>query len=138
MNISKLLNARQTLLRQANLANLAFAHETLQTFWERIVRAQLRGRVNLRTADPSVERYWATLTAREFNQSLVEEHFTEEELTDYTDAIAYATGRPQFDLSFDIENFADHFLAPLRAALEQAGVETDTDNQEVEEPKSQH
>jgi hypothetical protein len=136
MKLSKLLNARDMLLRQANLANLAFAYQTLAKFGERIEGARLQGRVNLKTANPAEERYWPSLTAIELNQSLIEEHFTEEDLVDFADAIAYATGREHFDLTFFIESFSDHFLAPLRNALEQSGIEVDAEQHVVEEPNS--
>lgn len=125
MKLTQLLKARDALVRQAALANLAFAYETLDTFATRISRAQLTGQVHLKTADPDAERYWGTLTALEGSQAVIEEHFTEENLTDVTDAIAYATGRNDFELTFEIEDFADIFLAPLRHALEQSGIEVD-------------
>jgi hypothetical protein len=134
MKITNLLNARQTLLRQTNLANLAFAYQTLQKFAELIDRGGLRGLVNIKTPDPEAGRYWPALTSLVLNQSVIEEHFTEEDLTDFSDAIAYATGREHFDLSFEIENFSEHFLTPLRLALEQAGIELDEIPQAVEEP----
>jgi hypothetical protein len=91
----------------------------------RAARARLVGKVNLKPADPDEDRYWATLTALEGSQSRIEEHFTEEDLTDVSDAIAFATGRETFDLLFNLEDFSDIFLGPLRAALEQAGVTID-------------
>lgn len=135
MKLSQLLNARPTLNRQANLANLAFAYETLADFATRVARARLTGRVNLKPVDPHAERYWATLTALEGSQAVIEEHFTDEDLTDAADAIAYATGRPSFDLTFRIEDFADHFLVPLRNALEQSGIVVDHSVAELEAPE---
>jgi hypothetical protein len=136
MKLSQLLKARETLVRQAGLANLAFAYRTLGEFATRIARARLVGQVNLKTADPDADRYWATLTALEGSQSVIEEHFTEEELTDFTDAIAYATARDSFDLTFEIQNFAENFLVPLRAVLEQAGIEVDAGQPGIEQPTS--
>ena len=46
--LSTLLTQRQALLRQARLANLAFAYTTLMEFAHRIARAQLSGRVTLK------------------------------------------------------------------------------------------
>ena len=83
MKISKLLATRQALLRQTQLANLAFAFVTLQRFAARIEAGKLSGLVRLRPADPSEERFWATLTALEGNQSVLEEHFADHELIDY-------------------------------------------------------
>lgn len=136
MKMSQLLHARSTLVRQAALANLAFAHQTLCSFGERIARSGLGGRVNFKTADPDAERYWATLTALDASQAVVEEHFTEEDLTDFADAIAFATGRDEFDLTFRLEDFASDFLAPLRTALENAGIVVDSPPVQIEERSS--
>jgi hypothetical protein len=125
MKLSRLLHARETLVRQAGLANLAFAYQTLERFAARIARARLTGKVNLQPADPDDDRYWATLTALTGSQAALEEHFTEEDLTDVADAIAYATGRGTFDLVFHLDDFGEIFLRPLRAALEQAGITID-------------
>ena len=136
MKISQLLKARDALVRQASFANLAFAYEVLGDFANRIARAGIVGHVNLKTADVSVERYWATLTPLEGSQSVIQEHFTDEDLTDFTDAIAYATGRDHFELQFQIEDFSDIFLTPLRHALEQAGIEIDQAPARIEERAS--
>lgn len=126
MKLTQLLKAREALLRQTALANQAFAYQTLDAFAARIARAGLAGRVTLKPADPDADRYWATLTAHESSQSVIEEHFTEEDLTDIADAVAYATGRPEFEMTFELEDFADRFLASLRHALEQSGIVVDT------------
>lgn len=122
IRFNELLEARESLQRQASLANLAFAYETLREFARRIRVAHLKGQVNLKTADPEADRYWATLTALQGRQSMIEEHFTEEDLSDFADAIAYATGHEDFEATFPIEDFPRAFLAPLRSALEQAGI----------------
>lgn len=125
MKLSQLLNARQLLLRQAGLANLAFAYHLLSRVATRLHRARLTGRVRLQSADPDADRYWATLTALDGRQSLIEEHFTDEDLNDLADALAFATNRDELDLTFDLEDFASDFVAPLRTALEQAGITVD-------------
>ncbi len=134
MKLTQLLRARETLLRQTALANLAFAYETLDAFAGRVARARLTGTVNLKPADPTEDRYWATLTALEGNQSVIEEHFTEEDLTDVADAIAFASGRPEFDLTFALEEFTDRFLVPLRHGLEQSGIAVDLPSAHTERP----
>lgn len=134
LKYNKLLEARETLQRQAGLANLAFAYETLREFANRISRAQLKGQVNLKSADTDEDRYWATLTALEGNQSLIEEHFTEEDLTDFADAISYATGHEDFEATFPLQDFPQAFLAPLRSALEQGGVVMDAEPMAAEKP----
>jgi hypothetical protein len=136
LKLNKLLEARETLQRQASLANLAFAYETLREFARRIARAQLSGQVILKSADPDADRYWATLTALQGKQSLIEEHFTEEDLTDFSDAISYATGHDDFEATFSIEDFPQAFLTPLRSALEIAGIEMDDEPLPAEKPRS--
>jgi len=134
MKFNELLEGREILQRQAALANLAFAYETLREFAERIARAQLKGEVTLKSADPDSDRYWATLTANRGPQSVIEEHFTEEDLTDFADAISFSTGHDDFEATFSIEDFPQAFLAPLRAALENAGVVMDTEPLPAEKP----
>jgi len=94
MNISRLLATRQALLRQTQLANLAFAFCTLRSFGTRIARAGLRGRVKLRPADPADDCYWTTLTALEGSQAVIEEHFSDRDLLELVDAgVAVITPR---------------------------------------------
>jgi len=134
MKFSILLAQRQALLEQARLANLAFAYETLSEFAGRIARAQLRGHIALKQAAPDAERCWASLTALEGNQSVIEEHFTDEDLMDFADALAFTTGESNLDLTFRIEQLPENFLAPLRRQLVQAGISLDRDSRPVEEP----
>lgn len=134
MKLSKLLAQRTDLLRQVRLANLAFAYQTLSDFAARIERAQLWGAVSLKPADPSVDRYCATLTALECNQSLIEEHFTDEDLMLLADVVAFATGHPGFEVTFHLDDLEDDFIAPLRAELERAGVVIEESGKRVEEP----
>lgn len=134
MKLSLLLLQRPALLRQTRLANLAFAYSTLTEFARRIARARLRGEINLKQAAPDAGRFWASLTALEGSQSVLEEHFSDEDLMDLADAIALTTGASELDLTFPIEQLAEKFLAPLRLKLEQRGVSIDRDSQPVEEP----
>lgn len=136
MKFNELLEGRENLQRQAALANLAFAYETLREFAERIARAQLKGEVTLKSADPAADRYWATLTANRGPQSVIEEHFTEEDLTDFADAISFSTGHDDFEATFSIEDFPQAFLAPLRSALENAGVVMDAEPLPAEKPQT--
>lgn len=135
MKLSKLLTNRPDLLRQVRLANLAFAYQTLSDFAARVERTTLRGAVSLKPADPSADRYCATLTALECNQSLIEEHFTDEDLLLLADVIAFATGHPGFEVTFHLEDLEDDFIAPLRAELERSGVEVAGKARRVEKPK---
>jgi len=127
MKLSILLAQRPALLQEARLANFAFAYWYLGDFAARIARARLRGPINLRQAAPDDGRCWATLTALEASQSVIEEHFTDEDLTDFADAIAFVTGEDSLDLTFPIEQLTERYLAPLRHRLEQAGITLDQD-----------
>lgn len=123
--LSILLTQREALLRQARLANLAFAYTTLGEFTRRITRAQLHGRVVLKHAAPEEERYWASLTAIDGNQSVIEEHFGDEDIMDLADVIAFVTGNEALDLTFPLEEVERVFLAPLRDELARAGIAID-------------
>ncbi len=138
MKLSILLAQRQTLLAEARLANLAFAYAKLSEVATRISRARLRGSIHLRQASPDLEPGWTPLTALEGNQSVFEEHFTDEDLTDFADAIAFITGVSRLDLTFRIEETAENFVAPLRHELEQAGVTFDQAAQTMEETNRGH
>lgn len=134
MKLSTLLAQRPELLRQVRLANLAFAYQTLRDFAARVARAQLRGRVILRPVDPDEERYCVTLSALDTNQSLIEEHFSDEDLVILADVIGFATGHPTHELTFHIEQLSE-FLEPLRVDLAHAGVLVDDQPQRIEEPR---
>lgn len=126
MKLSKLLATRQALLRQTHLANLAFAYQTLQNFVARIHRCNLRGLVRLRPADPADDCYWATLTALEGSQSILEEHFADGELLELAEALAIASEFEFSSLDFRLEELGDKHLIPLRHTLENAGVKIDS------------
>jgi hypothetical protein len=122
MKLSLLLSQRTALLRHARLANLAFAYTKLGEFARRISRAQLTGSVTLKHAAPGAGQFWSALTALEGNQSVIEEHFTDEDIADLADIVAFTTGASDVDLTFRIEELEERFLAPLRPELEQAGI----------------
>lgn len=139
MKLSLILTQRPALLQQVRLANLAFAYAKLSETAARIARARLRGSINLRRIAPDdAESGWTPLTALEGNQSVIEEHFTDEDLVDIADAIAFITGVSQLDLTFRIEELAENFVAPLRRELEQAGITFDHAAQAIEEPNRGH
>lgn len=133
--LSILLAERERLLRQARLANLAFAYQTLGNFAERIARAQLRGSAVLKPVAPEEERYCATLSALEGSQSVIEEHFTDEDLIDLADVVALATGHPHAEVTFRLEDIGEVFLSALRVELEREGVVLDQPGAPVEEPR---
>ena len=132
MKLSHLLAQRSELLKQVRLANLAYAYHTLKQFGARVARAQLRGRVTLRPVDPEEERFCVTLIAHEANQSLIEEHFSDEDIIVFGDVLGYATGHPTHELTFYIDQL-DEFVASLRADLQHAGVVVDEQPQPVED-----
>jgi hypothetical protein len=125
MKLSKLLATRQALLRQAQLANLAFAFITLERFANRVANANLHGLVKLRPADPNDDRYWASLKALEGNQSVIEEHFADHELIEFADAMTFAAESEFTELDFRLEELPEKFLLPVRHMLELSGVDID-------------
>ena len=125
MRLSKLLQQREVLLRQAHLANLAFAHERLGDFAARIARGRLRGPVSLKRADDDAGRPWPTLTALLGHQSVIEEHFSDEDIIDLADVIGYALDVPEGDVVFDLAEVQARFQQPVRQALLEAGVQID-------------
>ena len=132
--LSTLLHQRDALLQQARLANLAYAYQTLGDVAARIARAQLGGRVALAHAAPADERYCPTLTALEGSQSVIEEHFTEEDILELADTLAFVTGHTTGEVRFSLEDFGDQLVAPLRAELIRAGVRVDEATPGVEQP----
>lgn len=134
IKLSHLIAQRAELLRQVRLTNLAYAYHTLLEFSERVCRARLKGRVMLRPVNPEEERFGVTLTALEGNQSVIEEHFSDEDLVLLADVLGFATGHPTHELAFEIEEL-DEFLEPLRTDLEHAGVRLDNDSPSVQQPR---
>jgi hypothetical protein len=125
IKLTQLLQAREGLVRRATLANMAFAYRLLSEFNERIHRAGLRGLVNIKSPEANGEN-WSSLTALEGSQARLEEHFSEEDVMDLTDAIRYVVGGEiVIDLNFRIEEIGDMFLVPLRGTLRDFGVVID-------------
>lgn len=127
MKLSQLLQQREALLRQSRLSNLAFAYWHLGRLVTRITGAGLRGNVRLQPADPGAERYWPVLTALEGSQSVIEEHFTDENVLELADLVSFITGDDKADTTFRLEDLAVKFLTPLQRQLQQAGVEFEPD-----------
>ena len=125
MKISFLLAQRRALQEQARLSNLAFALERMSDYIGRIERAQLRGRVHLLQAEPAEERYENSLTALQGQQSVLEEHFTDRDIDDFVDAVAFATNERFVDQIFDLRDVEPRFLTPLRRRLEDQGIDID-------------
>lgn len=134
IKLSQLIAQRAELLRQVRLTNLAYAYQSVLEFNERVARVGLKGRVLLKPVNPEEDRFCVTLTALEGNQSVIEEHFSDEDLVLLSDVLGYATGHPTHDLSFELEHL-DEFLEPLRNDLERAGVRMDNDSPSVQQPR---
>lgn len=132
MKLSALLASRSTILRQAALAHTAAAWLTLQHASLRVAAAGLSGTVHLRQADPeNDEEPWATLASDEIRASVLDEHFTEDDLIELADAIAYATDASHADLEFRIETLNESYAQPLLATLQKAGVTIDIKEVEI-------
>lgn len=124
MNVSRLLSQRNALLRQARLANLAYAYHRLSDYSARIQRARLHGEVTLQLADPSRENLWPTLTAYECSQAIVDEHFLDEDVAELADILVFLSeDLTATDFNFRFEELEPRFVPELRAELETAGVD---------------
>lgn len=122
MQLSLLIQQRHRLLRQVRIANLAYAYGQLAESAARAARAGLRGDVQLLPVAPAAGRPVATLAALDGPQSAVEEFFTDEDILDLADALAYAGHLPEDGLVFAWEEIGPRFLASIRHELERAGV----------------
>ena len=122
MKLSVLIAQREALLQRTRLANLAFAHRRLSDFASRIGHAQLRGFVTLKPVAPADGNYHASLLAMQGRQSVIDEHFADEDILELADLVSYLTETPGAELTFRLEEFADAFLEPLERELEEAGV----------------
>jgi hypothetical protein len=128
MKLSALLASRPTILRQAALAHTAAAWLTLHHASLRIAAGGLHGCVRLLQGDPADgEVAWATLTSDDIRPSVLEEHFTEDDLIEIAEALAYATDTERADLEFRIETLGETYATPLLHSLEKAGVTLDLD-----------
>lgn len=123
MKFQELLNRRNELLRQARLANVAYAYQWLGDIAERIERAGLRGSVTLRGPDSEQEQGTAVLVANDFSQAVVQEHFLEEEIAELHAVLAFVHGAGVIvELKFELDEIAARYLPSLRQALEAADV----------------
>jgi hypothetical protein len=137
MKIHHLLQQRSSLRRRTRLADVAFVFNELGKFAARIARGQLRGRVTLDPADPDAQRAWPALVAEEGNQSVLEEHFLDQDLLDLYDLLRFATGTEHpAAFTFAIEELGGQFRAALRQELEQGGVELPPHESELTEDRN--
>jgi len=131
MNFHQLLQQHDALLRQARLANIAFAYGRLRDFAGRIARARLHGAVTLRPGDPQENLPWPELIAEEGSQSVIEEHFLDEDVIELADILAFLSGKNKLaEYTFRLEELKSRFLPGLRRELEQAGVMLEPDEEE--------
>lgn len=125
MKLSTLLSIHERMLQHARLANMACAYATLRRFALRVRRARLWGMVRLCQPDAIAGRNWATLSALEGSQAGLEEMFTDEDLMDLADAVAFARGISGLEVRFRIEDMDIEFVLPLEDALRRARVAID-------------
>jgi hypothetical protein len=123
MNFQQLLQQRADLLRQARLANAAFAYQRLGDFIARLNRAQLHGLVALWPGEPAGEQPWPALSALEDSQVAIEEHFLDEDIVELVGILDFLgedvhTG----GLTFRLEELESVHLPRLRRELEAAGI----------------
>jgi hypothetical protein len=132
MKLSALLASRSTILRQAALAHTAAAWLTLQHASMRIAAAGLHGTVRLRQADPAEDDApWATLTSDDIRTSVLEEHFTDDDILELAEAVAYASDTDFADAEFPLEALGETYAAPLLASLQKSGVKIDITELEI-------
>jgi hypothetical protein len=123
MNFQQLLHQRDALLRQARLANLAFACEWFGVYASRIARARLQGPVTLHPAEPEEGQPWPRLAANEGSQAVLEEHFLDEEVVELTDILRFlGEDIPSQGYLFRLEELVPRFLPQLRDELRASGV----------------
>ena len=125
MKLSTLLSIHERLLQHARLANMACAYATLRRFALRVRQMRLYGLVELSQPDATIDHNWAELTALEGSQAQLEEMFTDEDLMDLADAVAFARGIEGLTIRFRLEELETEFVLPLEAALRRAGVALD-------------
>ena len=123
MNFHQLILNRPALLRQARLANLAFAWQRLDAFATRIARARLHGQVTLLLPDPEADRPWPVLLALEGSQSVIEEYFLDDDIAELADILVFLSDNNQIaEFTFPLEELAGHYLPGLQRVLGQAGI----------------
>ena len=111
------------LLRQARLANVAFAYEWLRRFAARAARAHLHGTFTLRDGDLADGRPWPTLTADQASHAVLEEHFLEEDVVELSDILTFLDdGERMPERVFELAEVEQAILPALRRELEGAGV----------------
>jgi len=135
MKFLQLLHRRDALIRQARLANVAFAYQRLRDFATRISQAGLRGTVTLRGGDPAGELPWPELVAEECSQAAIEEHFLDEDVIELADILAFLHDTNRLgSLSFRLQDLGPRYLSRLRHELEIARIAIDEGASQAGDP----
>ncbi len=135
MNYHQLLQQRDALLRQARLANVAYAYDYFGIFAARIARARLQGMVKLHAADPEDGQPWPRLEAVDGSQAVLEEHLLDEEVVELTDILSFlGEDVPSQGYLFRLEELAPRFHSQLREELTAAGIALSGAPDPVEDP----
>ena len=123
MKFIQLLHRRDALIREARLANIAFAYQRLGDFASRIRRAGLRGAVTLHSGDPEGGQPWPELVAEECSQAAIEEHFLDEDVIELADILAFLHDTSDLgSLSFRLQDLGPRYLPRLRHELQRAHI----------------
>ncbi|MEN9840527.1 MAG: hypothetical protein RL376_327 [Verrucomicrobiota bacterium] len=126
MKLSQLLASRSDLVRQATLANAAFAYTTFAAMDQRIRRGDLHGPVRFLGIDPAAERYTPQIVALAGSQAVLDEHFDEADLVKWSDALAYVSEEGTTEFEFRLEELMGRFSPALEDTLRRAGVQLDS------------
>lgn len=135
MKLSQLLASRSDLVRQATLANAAFAYTTFAAMDQRIQRGGLQGPVRFLGIDPAAERYTPQIVALGGSQAVLDEHFDEADLVKWADALAYVSEEGTTEFEFRLEELTGRFSPALEDTLRRAGVQLDSAGLGNIEPK---
>lgn len=104
-------------LEVIRIAKLAFAYQQLGKFAERIAKAGLRGKVVLRGENPGGDQPRSVLIAHGFSQSVIEEHFLQEEITVLHAVLAYVNqADPIYEMRFRLEDIGAVYFPAFRLA----------------------
>ena len=134
MKYSQLLHHRDALIRQARLANVAFAHHRLGEFAARIARARLHGAVTLHGGDATGDQPWPRLVADEGSQAVIEEYFLDEDVIELADILAFLHDTSRLtELTLRLEEIGSRYLPRLRQELEQADIAPGQETPRIED-----
>jgi len=123
MNFHQLLQQRSGILRTARLANLAYAYARLSVFAGRIAHAGLTGPVSIHPVNPEAGRFCPVLVAHAANQSVVDEHFLDEDVVEFSDIITFLSQETDaLEYTFEFEDIAGRVLPWLRRELARGGI----------------